>query len=156
LRTYRSPLTASDGELRLDPVLVAGPAIVLVAATLLSLRLFPAGAWVAARFAARGRGIVGALAAREVGRRAARTATAALLLTVAVAVATFSQSLLATWSASQQDQVEHALGAPVVVSPAGAPTGVPVALTGPDGEREAEPVVRTTGELTVWVPGIGP
>jgi hypothetical protein len=112
LRTYRSPVTPS-GASRLDPVLVAAPALLLLAGAVLALRLLPLVAGVGERLAARSRSLVSPLAAWEVGRRPARAAGAVLLLTLALAVGSFSQSFLSTWRASQADQADLAVGTDV-------------------------------------------
>ena len=113
LRTYRSPLLAADGELRLDPVLVTGPALCLLAGALLAMRFVPLLSRLAERTAARGRAVVLPLAAWEIGRRPARATGAVLLLTLALSSGTFGLSYLATWRASQQDQADFTVGTDV-------------------------------------------
>ena len=112
LRAYRSPvLDAGSG--RLDLVLVVAPALVLLAGAVLALRLLPLVARTGERMAARSRSLVSPLAAWEVGRRPGRAAGAVLLLTLALAVGTFSQAFLSTWRTSQGDQVDLAVGTDV-------------------------------------------
>lgn len=113
LQTYRSPVLAGA---RLDPILVAAPALLLLAGAVLALRALPLVAAVGERLAARGRSLVAPLAAWEVGRRPSRAAGAVLLLTLALAVGSFSQSFLATWRTSQADQVDLLVGTDVRVS----------------------------------------
>ncbi|KQY23387.1 hypothetical protein ASD16_12695 [Cellulomonas sp. Root485] len=112
LRAYRSPV-AEAGPGRIDPLLVAAPALLLLAGAVLALRLLPLIARVGERMAARSRSLVSPLAAWEVGRRPGRAAGAVLLLTLALAVGTFSQSFLSTWRTSQGDQVDLAVGTDV-------------------------------------------
>jgi len=142
LQAYRSPLTGSGASLRVDPVLVVGPAVVLLAGALLCVRLLPTAARLTERVAARGRGVVGPLAAWEIGRRSSRATAAVLLLTLALAVSTFSQSFLATWHRSQGDQAEFASGAPVRVRADVEALGRQAAALAADGLDPAQPVVR--------------
>jgi hypothetical protein len=111
LRRYRSPVGTAGGGLRLDPVLVAGPALCLLAGAALVLRLLPLLGRAAERLAARGRGPTGALAGWQVGRRPGRAAGSLLLVTLTVAVGAFGLSYQATWYRSQQDQAAFAAGA---------------------------------------------
>lgn len=142
LQAYRSPLTGSGASAGLDPVLIAGPAVALLAGALLCVRLLPPAARVLERLAARGRGLVGPLAAWEVGRRSSRATAAVLLLTLAIAVSTYSQTFLATWHRSQADQAEFASGAPVRVLDDPAATGRQVAALASDVAGPAQPVLR--------------
>ncbi|WP_421732587.1 FtsX-like permease family protein [Cellulomonas sp.] len=112
LRAYRSPVVAA-GPARLDPVLVAAPALLLLAGAVLTLRLLPLVARAGEQLAARSRSLVAPLAAWEVGRRPGRAAGAVLLLTLALAVGSFSQSFLSTWRTSQAEQVDLATGTDV-------------------------------------------
>ncbi|MGV8966888.1 MAG: FtsX-like permease family protein [Cellulomonas sp.] len=107
LRKYQSPVRSSGG---IDAVLVAGPALFLLAGAALTLRTLPLVAALAERVAARSRRLVLPLAAWEVGRRPGRASGAVLLLTLAVAVGVFSQSFLATWRGSQVDQADVQVG----------------------------------------------
>ncbi|MGW6131896.1 FtsX-like permease family protein [Cellulomonas sp. NPDC055163] len=112
LRVYRSPVVEGGG---IDPVLVAGPALFLLAGGVLTLRVAPLVARGVERLARRSRSLVLPLAAWEVSRRPARASGAVLLLTLAVAVSSFSQSFLATWRVSQADQAELRVGTDVRV-----------------------------------------
>ncbi|MDQ0371913.1 FtsX-like permease family protein [Cellulomonas humilata] len=112
LRAYRSPVVDA-GSGRLDPVLVVAPALLLLAGAVLALRLLPLVARAGERLAARSRSLISPLAAWEVGRRPGRAAGAVLLLTLALAVGSFSQSFLSTWRTSQGDQVDLAVGTDV-------------------------------------------
>ena len=111
LSSYKTPVDSSS-SLTIDPVLVVGPAIVLLAGAFACLRLLPLVARLVGHFGARAKGIVLPLAAWEIGRRPQRAATAVLLLSLALAVGTFSLSFLATWRQSQVDQAELSVGAP--------------------------------------------
>jgi ABC-type antimicrobial peptide transport system permease subunit len=114
LSSYRSPVEQS-ASLAVDPLLVAGPAIALLAGALLCMRFIPLFARLLERVAARSTGALIPLAAWEVARRSQRAIAAVLLLTLALAVATFSLSFLATWEQSQVDQADVAVGAPLRV-----------------------------------------
>lgn len=108
LRQYRSPVLRSGG---LDPVLVAGPALFLLAGAAVALRVVPLVTALAERRARRSRSLAMPLAAWEVSRRPRRASGAVLLLTLAVAVGVFAQSFLATWHHSQTDQAAVLVGA---------------------------------------------
>ncbi|MFI2753437.1 FtsX-like permease family protein [Cellulomonas sp. P22] len=107
LRQYRSPVLRSGG---LDPVLVAGPALFLLAGAAVALRVVPLVTALAERRARRSRSLAMPLAAWEVSRRPRRASGAVLLLTLAVAVGVFAQSFLATWHRSQTDQATVLVG----------------------------------------------
>ncbi|GIG19615.1 hypothetical protein Cch01nite_03390 [Cellulomonas chitinilytica] len=116
LRSYRSPvLTSTDPEQlgRVDVVLVTAPALLLLAGAVLALRLLPVVSGLGERLASRSRSLVAPLAAWEVGRRPGRASGAVLLLTLAVAVGSFSQAFLSTWRASQEDQADLLVGTDV-------------------------------------------
>ena len=138
LQSYRSPVREGDA-LAIDPVLVAGPAIVLVAAALVCVRLIPAASRLLERVGSGSRGATIALASWEIGRRSQRATAAVLLLSLTLAVGTFGISFLSTWKQSQVDQADFAVGAPVRVQAEG-PTadGAPAA---PGGEAAA-PTIR--------------
>lgn len=110
LQGYRSPVLAGTGPARIDPVLVTAPALLLLAGAVLALRLLPLVAGLGERVASRSRSLVVPLGAWEVGRRPARASGAVLLLTLAVAVASFAQAFLGTWRTSQHEQADLATG----------------------------------------------
>jgi hypothetical protein len=144
LSSYRSPVELST-SLAVDPLLVAGPAIALLAGALLCMRFIPLFARLLERVANRSTGALLPLAAWEVARRSQRAIAAVLLLTLALAVATFSLSFLATWKQSQVDQADVAVGAPL---------RVPVA-EGQSARQEAElgePQPTTRRQVTVAGP----
>ena len=132
LREYRTPVRDS-ATLAVDPVLVAGPAIVLVATALVCVRLIPAASRLLERIGSGARGATVALASWEIGRRPQRATAAVLLLSLTLAVGTFGLSFLDTWKQSQLDQAAFAVGAPVRVSGAEYPSS---------GGGSAEPVMR--------------
>ena len=109
LLTYGT-LTGARGS-GVDPVLVAGPALVVLGAATVALRLVRPAARVADVVARRSTSLVAPLAAWQVARRPATTSGTALVVVLTVTAATFTHALLATWTTSQRDQVDLALGA---------------------------------------------
>jgi hypothetical protein len=69
LRLYGATLTRNTrGTLGVDPLLVAAPAIGLVAGAVLAIRIVPRLAELVERALARTKGLIGSLAARQVAR----------------------------------------------------------------------------------------
>ncbi|MFL5677551.1 MAG: FtsX-like permease family protein [Chloroflexota bacterium] len=153
LRQYGGPLTASvKGTVGVDPLLIATPAIGLLAGAIVALRLIPLAAHVLERGTVRGRGLVPSLSARQVARRPLRYTRAALLLTLAMSMGIFAVSYAATWTASQDDQARYQVGADVRVTPsrradAIAPTAVGPAYAALDGVTKTSPVARVEAGL---------
>ncbi|WEV27809.1 ABC transporter permease [Streptomyces sp. 71268] len=108
-------LSGDGGALGVDPVLVAAPALALLAGTVLTLRLLPPVARIAERRAARGRGLPTALAGWQLARRPLRGAGPVLLLVLAVAMGMFAVGQGASWERSQDDQADFAAGTDVRV-----------------------------------------
>ncbi|SEG79980.1 FtsX-like permease family protein [Actinacidiphila yanglinensis] len=106
----------AGGGLGVDPVLVAAPALCLLAGTVLVLRLLPLAAKLGERRAARGRTLPLALAGWQLARRPRRGAGAALLLVLAVAMGIFSIGQSASWDRSQRDQAQYEVGADLRVT----------------------------------------
>ena len=118
LRQYGGPLTASvKGTVGVDPLLIATPAIGLLAGAIVALRLIPLAARALERGTLRGRGLVPSLSARQVARRPLRYTRAALLLTLAMSMGVFAVSYAATWTTSQDDQARYQVGADIRVTP---------------------------------------
>ncbi len=118
LRLYGAPLTRSvQGAVGIDPLLVAAPAIGLLAGAVLALRVLPMLAVGIERITSRGRGLVSSLGARQLARRPLRYTRAALLLMLAMAMGVFAVSYTWTWTASQRDQATFQVGADVRVEP---------------------------------------
>ncbi|MFC9944423.1 FtsX-like permease family protein [Streptomyces pratensis] len=138
-----------DGELGVDPLLVAAPALALLAGTVLTLRLLPPAARLAERRAAGGRGLSAALAGWQFSRRPLRGAGPVLLLVLAVAMGMLAIGQSASWDRSQRDQADFRSGASVRV--VGTLSGDPAkaaAYTDLPGVREAAPAFRTTADLS--------
>ncbi|MEV7803219.1 FtsX-like permease family protein [Microbispora sp. NPDC088329] len=130
------------GELGLDPLIGAGPALALLCGGMAALRLVPAVAGVAERATRRRSGFGPVLAARQVSRRPARYSGPALLLTMAVAIGVMSLATAATWRGAQEDRARHLVGADLrVAAHAGDGTGT---FTGLPGIVAAAPAHRVT------------
>ena len=137
------------GGLGIDPLLVAAPALALLAGTVLTLRLLPPVARLAERRAAAGRGLSAALAGWQFSRRPGRGAGPVLLLVLAVALGLLGIGQAASWSRSQDDQADFRAGAPVRVRLTGEGTlGESGAFAALPGVRDAAPAVRTTVPLS--------
>ncbi|MFG3258068.1 FtsX-like permease family protein [Streptomyces sp. NPDC048172] len=137
------------GALGIDPVLVAAPALALLAGTVLVLRLLPLAARLGERRATRGRGLAAALAGWQLSRRPLRGAGPALLLVLAVATGVFAVGQGASWDRSQGDQADFRTGADVAVdATAAGALSLGGLYDGVDGVRGVAPVARSeiTGE----------
>jgi len=118
LRHYGAPLTRSvQGTLGLDPLLVATPAIGLLAGAIVALRIVPLMAQLIERATAGGRTLVPSLGARQMARRPLRYTRAALLLMLAMAMGVFAVCYTWTWTVSQRDQASFQVGADMSVTP---------------------------------------
>ncbi|MEV5103566.1 FtsX-like permease family protein [Streptomyces massasporeus] len=137
------------GELGIDPLLVAAPALALLAGTVLTLRLLPLAARLAERRSASGRGLPAALAGWQFSRRPLRGAGPVLLLVIAVATGMLAIGHGASWDRSQDDQADFRTGASVRVLDhrPGSPgqTGLYAALP---GAVDAAPAHRATVSLS--------
>jgi hypothetical protein len=108
LGLYGAPLTRGvRGALGIDPLLVAAPAIGLVAGAVLAVRAVPRLAEALERLAARGSGSASSLGSRQLARRPLRYSRAALLLVLAVAFGTYALVDRATWLDSQGRQAAY-------------------------------------------------
>ena len=134
MQSYRSPVVQGV-SLRLDPVLVISPTIILIGGALLGARLVRPAARLVSALSARSRGVVLPLAGWEVGRRTQRATAAVLLLTLTIALGTFSESFLASWKQSQIDQASMSVGPSVRVP----------GSTVPPGSGQPQPVIRRSG-----------
>ncbi|HET9015428.1 MAG TPA: ABC transporter permease [Thermomicrobiaceae bacterium] len=118
LHRYGAPITETvQGKLGLDPLLVAAPALGLVAGAVVALRIIPLLARVVDRAAGRLRGLVPALGAWQLGRRPLGYSRSALLLMLALAIGLFSLAYGSTWSLSQRDQGNYQVGADLRLQP---------------------------------------
>ena len=153
LRRFGSPLTETvRGRLELDPLLIAAPALGLLAGAVLALRLIPLLGRLAEQVSSRGNRLVAALGSWQVSRRPGRYARSALLLMLALGIGLFAVSFSRTWNDSQADQADYQVGADVVVRPDRTDRSAPVeylggAYEGLDGVASAMPV--TTGVINI-------
>jgi hypothetical protein len=148
LTRYGSPLLVdATGRLGIDPLLVAGPALALLAGSVLALRIIPALSGRAEYVGVRLPGLAPALGAWQVGRRPQRYAGPALLLVMALSIGALSVTYAATWRQSQRDQADFRAGADLrVEAPFGPrallPLGRAAAYAGLPGVTTAMPVYR--------------
>ncbi|HEX4088201.1 MAG TPA: FtsX-like permease family protein [Trebonia sp.] len=103
----------------IDPVLALAPALALAAGGVATLRLLPPATRLADRLAARGKKLTASLASWQLARMPVRQASAALLLTMAVATGTLALAQHASWLRSASDQAAFATGGDVQLDPAG-------------------------------------
>ena len=159
LRLYGAPLTSTvHGTLGLDPLLVAAPAIGLVAGGVLALRILPLLAHGVEAAVSRGRDLVGSLGSRQLARRPLRYTRSALLLMLSASMGVFALSYATTWSASQRDQAEYQTGADVRVVPGtslrGLPTwALPGAYAGLASIEQESPVERISDGISFAAAG---
>ncbi|MBQ0848948.1 ABC transporter permease [Streptomyces sp. BH-SS-21] len=144
----RSEAAPTD-TLGIDPLLVAAPALALLAGTVLTLRIMPPVARLAERRAAGGRGLPTALAGWQFSRRPMRGAGPVLLLVLAVAMGMLAIGQGASWNRSQDDQADFLAGTSVRVL-AGGEDGLSRAglYADLDGVRGAAPAMRTSLPLS--------
>ena len=147
LRQYGAPLTRNArGVLGIDPLLVAAPAIGLLAGAVVATRLLPRALEFLEGFLERGRGLVGPMGGRGLARRPLRYTRSALLLMLAAALGTFAVAHVATWTRSQADQAAYAAGAAVRITPstAGRRPDLATTLAALPGVDGVMPVDRLT------------
>ncbi|MEU6949478.1 ABC transporter permease [Streptomyces sp. NPDC046316] len=133
------------GSLGVDPLLVAAPALALLAGTVLTLRLLPPTARLAERRAASGRGLPAALAGWQFSRRPLRGAGPVLLLVLAVAMGMLAVGQSASWDRSQADRADFRTGTALrVLSGGGADPSLAGQYTALPGVRSVAPAHRAT------------
>ena len=126
LRVYGAPLTRSvRGVLGLDPLLIAAPAIGLLAGAIIALRLVPLLARLIERLARGRRGLVPSLGARQLARRPLRYSRSAMLLVLAMAMGVFAVAYARTWSARSRTRPASRSGRTCASSPGGAAAAPP-------------------------------
>ncbi|MFB4270487.1 ABC transporter permease [Nonomuraea sp. GTA35] len=153
LQRYGAPVTATAaGGLGIDPLIVSGPVLALLAGGLLGLRLVPRVSRLAERLTSRRPTLAPALGAWQVSRRPLRYAGPALLLTLAIAIGVVSMATTSTWQASQRDQADHQAAADLRLSgPSEGPElgalGRGTAFTALPGVTAASPALRAPTEV---------
>ena len=151
LAHYGGPVTTTAAEgLGVDPLIVAGPALALLAGGVVILRLVPVVSRAGERATTRGRGLAAAVGTRQVSRRPLRTAGPALLLVMTVAVGVLSVVTGVTWRQSQLDQADFQAGADLrVAAPSDQASPAPAGQGGRyarlPGVTAVTPVLRDTG-----------
>ncbi|MEU0058665.1 FtsX-like permease family protein [Streptomyces sp. NPDC006334] len=121
LGSRRSGAVTADreGVLGVDPLLAVAPALVLLAGTVLVLRLLPLLARAGERLVTRDRGLTAAMVGWQFSRRPMRGAGPVLLLVISVALGVVAVGQDASWRRSQADQADFRTGAEVRVLTAG-------------------------------------
>jgi len=149
-RTSAALTVAADGQLSLDPVLIAAPVLAAPACSVLILRMLPLAARLADRSAARGRRIVLPLASWSVGRRPLRHAGPLLITVISLATAVLALSQYQTSRQAARDQAAFTTGSDYRVDlPYGPlPPGEAGRMTGLKGASTVMPVVRATATLS--------
>jgi len=153
LRRAGGPLAAGvRGRLGVDPLLVAAPALSLLAGAVLTLRAVPVLAGLAERMATAGRHVVPALGAWQIARRPRTYARAVLLPLLALALGLFAVSFGRTWDAARAAQAVQRVGADVRVVPDATsglgPARLSRAYRAIDGVAGAVPTWRDTTRIS--------
>lgn len=122
----------------------------LLAGAVLTLRLLPLAARIGERRAARVRGLAAALAGWQLSRRPGRGTTPALLLVFAMSISVFAIGESASWTRSQSDQADFAVGADVRVTGTSTP---PFGQGGVYDGMRGVTAVTPAGRSSVPLPG---
>ena len=140
---------AANGQLSLDPVLVAAPVLAAPACSVLILRTLPLASRLADRSAAKGRRIVLPLASWSIGRRPLRHAGPLLITVISLATAVLAISQYQTSRETARDLAAFTTGSDYRVDlPYGPlPLGQAGRIAGLKGARTVMPVVRSTATL---------
>lgn len=126
LKHYGAPLTqTARGGFGIDPLLVAAPAIGLVAGAIIALRLIPLLASLADSASGRRVALIVPLGVRQVARRPLRYARSGLLLILAIGIGLFAIAYGRTWVQSQRDQAAYQAGAGIRLTPARGAGAIP-------------------------------
>lgn len=153
LARYGVPLTQTvGGGLVVDPLLVAAPALALLAGGVLTLRALPLLARLGEGLVARSRRLVPALGVWHLGRQSKRFSRSALMLTLALAVGVFALAFDATWQRSQNDQAGFLTGADIRVVPSTSTDSLPAFALGDayshlEAIEASTPVLEASGEI---------
>ncbi|MFB7293917.1 FtsX-like permease family protein [Actinacidiphila glaucinigra] len=142
-------LTAgTGGALGVDPVLVVAPALCLLAGAVLALRLLPLAARLGERQAVRSRGLAMALTGWQLARRPGRGTAPVVLLVFATSIGIFAVGENASWTRSQSDQADFAVGSNVrVTGTSTRPFGLGGVYDHVPGISHVAPVARTLTPL---------
>lgn len=99
------------GSASSSPLLLVTPALLLLAGALIVLRIFPMGAALGARIAARGKGLTPLLAFSQVERSPRRYSRMTLLLVLAVGLGLFALTFDASLQQNARDRATYTAGA---------------------------------------------
>lgn len=117
LRSYEAVVARTFvGDLRIDPVLLASPALLMLAGALVFLRIIPLLLSIGGRFFARIRGVSVAIGVWHLARNPVHYSRLVLLLSLAAALGLFSTGFGATLARSHAEQAHYATGADLRVS----------------------------------------
>lgn len=155
LRRYAGTAGAETLAGRVDPFVVAAPALVLLAVSVVSLRLLPVLTRLGRRLASRSRGLATAWGGWQVDRHLSRQSGLVLLLVLAVAMGSLALVHRATAAQATADQATYRVGADLRVdlpmAPAAASLTVERLLAAAvGGDERVLPVLReqvTVGPL---------
>lgn len=140
-KLYGSPLVVGqDGAVRVDPLTVVAPALVLLALAMLGLLAFGPVARLLERAASRGNGILPVLPVRQVARRAPVFGVALLLITLSVSGTTLTAFYSQTWAGASATAAQLGNGADVRVQLSPPPT-----VEGPASLVSTMPYLRLPG-----------
>lgn len=151
-----------------SPLLLVTPALLLLAGALVVLRVFPLGAALGARLAARGRGLTSLLAFAQVERSPSRYSRITLLLVLAVGLGVFALTFDTSLQQNARDRATYAVGTDVrteQVTGEGSEQGskIAAAMARLPGVLGVTPIYRTTsnqasgdGSANVDLLGIDP
>jgi hypothetical protein len=146
LNQYGEMLVGEPGGAQLDWLLLLSPLALSVGAATLFLRLFPFFLEILASFAARGRGLLGALALWQSARNPAHVSRLVLLLTLAVSLGILSTGLDLTLDQSEFDRASYLAGKDLRLS---APGAVPLRdVQSMPGVKRLSAVWRGQGTLS--------
>jgi putative ABC transport system permease protein len=153
LSTFGAVTTRQQLGVSSSPLLLAAPALLLVSGALVVLRLFPLGAALGARFAARARGATALLSLAQVERSPGRYSRLTLLLVLAVGLGLFALTFDSSLVRNAADRAAYTVGADVRVSENvglgnGQDAVTAAHLASLPGVTTVSPVYRTTASVT--------
>ncbi len=154
LRRYGAPITESvQGTLGIDPLLVAAPALGLLAGALAAMRILPLALRFAETIMSRGKQVLTLLGTWQLVRRPRQSTPIVLLLVLATGIGVFGVSYATTWSLSQSDRATYEAGADFRVEPDARAVAIPPhvlrdAYLDVPGFEDAVPVLRSAGRIS--------
>ncbi|MFJ5235085.1 ABC transporter permease [Kitasatospora sp. NPDC088391] len=148
LRRYEGLLSPASSAVGFDPVLVAAPVVMTVAAALLLLRLLPPLGRLLEVLARRGRGLVAPLSGWQVSRGRAGQAAPVMLMALALAVGALSTTAIVDEGPSDRDRAAFELGADLRVTGGELPSSARyAALSELPGVAAVTPVAEVLGQV---------